>query len=49
MVTPSCRIEAEGPLLTALEEMAIALDGNWIELKARDEILYHAAAIIACN
>jgi predicted short-subunit dehydrogenase-like oxidoreductase (DUF2520 family) len=42
-------IEAEEPLLTALKEMAIALDGNWIELKASDKVLYHAAAVIACN
>jgi predicted short-subunit dehydrogenase-like oxidoreductase (DUF2520 family) len=42
-------IEAEEPLLTTLKDMAIALDGNWIELKASDKVLYHAAAVIACN
>ncbi len=42
-------IEAEEPLLTTLKDMAAALDGTWIELKASDKILYHAAAVIACN
>ncbi len=42
-------IEAEEPLLTTLEDMATALDGHWIELKADDKVVYHAAAVIACN
>jgi len=42
-------LEAEEPLLTALKDMAAALDGQWIELKAGDKVLYHAAAVIACN
>ena len=42
-------IEAEEPLLTTLKDMATALDGQWIELKASDKVLYHAAAVIACN
>jgi len=42
-------IEAEEPLLTILKEMAAALEGNYIELKASDKVLYHAAAVIACN
>ena len=42
-------IEAEEPLLATLKEMATALDGSWIELKAGDKVLYHAAAVIACN
>ena len=29
--------------------MATALEGNWVELKAGDKVLYHAAAVIACN
>jgi predicted short-subunit dehydrogenase-like oxidoreductase (DUF2520 family) len=29
--------------------MATALDGHWIELKASDKVIYHAAAVIACN
>lgn len=42
-------IEAEEPLLTTLKDMATALGGTWIELKASDKVLYHAAAVIACN
>ena len=42
-------IEAEEPLLTTLKDMATSLDGQWIELKASDKVLYHAAAVIACN
>lgn len=42
-------IEAEEPLLTVLKDMATALDGHWIELKAGDKVVYHAAAVIACN
>ena len=42
-------IEAEEPLLTSLKEMATALDGHCIELKAGDKVVYHAAAVIACN
>ncbi|MBI3930837.1 MAG: DUF2520 domain-containing protein [Chloroflexi bacterium] len=42
-------IEAEEPLLGTLKEMARALEGHWIGLKASDKVLYHAAAVIACN
>jgi len=42
-------LEAEEPLLGTLREMARALDGHTIELKAGDKVLYHAAAVIACN
>ena len=42
-------VEAEEPLLSTLKDMATALDGHWIELKASDKVLYHAAAVIACN
>jgi len=42
-------IEAEEPLLNTLKDMAAALDGDWIELKAGDKVAYHAAAVIACN
>ncbi|MFC1847397.1 Rossmann-like and DUF2520 domain-containing protein [Chloroflexota bacterium] len=42
-------VEAEEPLLNTLKDMATALDGQWIELKASDKVLYHAAAVIACN
>jgi len=42
-------IEAEEPLLSTLKDMATTLYGHWIELKASDKVLYHAAAVIACN
>ncbi len=42
-------LEAEPPLLDALKDMATALEGCWIELKASDKVIYHAAAVIACN
>jgi predicted short-subunit dehydrogenase-like oxidoreductase (DUF2520 family) len=42
-------IEAEGPLLSILKEMATALEGDWVILKAGDKVLYHAAAVFACN
>jgi len=42
-------LEAEEPLLNTLKDMAIAIDGHWIELKASDKVVYHAAAVIACN
>jgi len=42
-------LEAGEPLLKTLKDMATALDGHWVELKASDKVLYHAAAVIACN
>jgi predicted short-subunit dehydrogenase-like oxidoreductase (DUF2520 family) len=42
-------LEAEAPLINTLKDMATALDGHWVELKASDKVLYHAAAVIACN
>ena len=42
-------LEAEEPLLNTLKDMATALGGNWVELKASDKVAYHAAAVIACN
>jgi len=42
-------LEAEEPLLNTLKDMATALDGHWIELKAKDKVIYHVAAVIACN
>ena len=42
-------LEAEEPLLTKLKEMATALEGYWIELEAKDKVVYHAAAVIVCN
>jgi predicted short-subunit dehydrogenase-like oxidoreductase (DUF2520 family) len=42
-------LEADEPLLKTLKEMVAALGGHWVELKAGDKVLYHAAAVIACN
>jgi predicted short-subunit dehydrogenase-like oxidoreductase (DUF2520 family) len=42
-------VEAGEPLLTILKDMAGALGGHWIELKADDKVAYHAAAVFACN
>jgi len=42
-------LEAEEPLLSKLKKMAIALGGRWIELKPGDKVIYHAAAVFACN
>ena len=42
-------VEAEEPLLTTLKEMTTTLKGDCIVLRAEDKVLYHAAAVIACN
>lgn len=42
-------IEAEEPLLSTLQELATALGGHGIDLKAGDKVIYHAAAVMACN
>jgi predicted short-subunit dehydrogenase-like oxidoreductase (DUF2520 family) len=42
-------IEAEEPLASILKEMATALEGEWVTLQAGDKVLYHAAAVFACN
>ena len=42
-------VEAETPLLDTLKDMATTLGGHWMELKASDKVLYHTAAVIACN
>jgi len=42
-------VEAEEPLLTELKDMATALEGRAVILKGGDKVLYHAAAVIACN
>jgi len=42
-------LEGEGPILDTLKAMATALGGRWVVLKAGDKVLYHAAAVIACN
>ncbi|MCJ7764283.1 MAG: DUF2520 domain-containing protein [Dehalococcoidales bacterium] len=42
-------IEAEEPLLGMLKDMATALEGHCVEIKAGDRVVYHAAAVFACN
>ncbi|MAH39542.1 MAG: F420-dependent NADP oxidoreductase [Dehalococcoidales bacterium] len=42
-------LEAEEPLLGTLKALATALGGHWIELEAKDRVLYHAAAVFTCN
>jgi predicted short-subunit dehydrogenase-like oxidoreductase (DUF2520 family) len=42
-------LEAGEPLLKTFKEMVTAIGGHWVELKAGDKVLYHAAAVIACN
>ncbi|MCK5654163.1 MAG: DUF2520 domain-containing protein [Dehalococcoidia bacterium] len=42
-------IEADEPLLTTLQQMATAFEGAHIRLAAGDKVLYHAAAVVACN
>jgi predicted short-subunit dehydrogenase-like oxidoreductase (DUF2520 family) len=42
-------LEAEEPLLSTLKELTLLLNGNWVELKPGDKVLYHAAAVFACN
>ena len=42
-------IESREPLVTTLKDMATALGGNWIKLKSKDKVAYHAAAVISCN
>ena len=42
-------LEAEEPLLSTLKELTSLLDGNWVELGPGDKVLYHTAAVFACN
>jgi len=42
-------IEAEEPLFATLKDMATTLQGTWVKLNADDKVLYHAAAVMACN
>jgi len=45
----SFALEAEEPLLGTLKDMVNALQGWWLELRPGDKVLYHAAAVMACN
>ena len=42
-------IEAVEPLLAILKKMVEDLGGHCIEIKAKDKVLYHTAAVFACN
>jgi predicted short-subunit dehydrogenase-like oxidoreductase (DUF2520 family) len=42
-------LEAEEPLLSTLKELTSLLSGSWVELKPGNKVLYHAAAVFACN
>jgi predicted short-subunit dehydrogenase-like oxidoreductase (DUF2520 family) len=42
-------LEAEEPLLSTLKKLTSLLNGSWVELKPGDKVLYHAAAVFACN
>ena len=42
-------LEAKEPLLSTLKKLTSLLNGNWVELKPGDKVLYHAAAVFACN
>ncbi|MFC1978703.1 Rossmann-like and DUF2520 domain-containing protein [Chloroflexota bacterium] len=42
-------IEGNGPIVDLLKEIAKALDGKAVELGAGNKVLYHAAAVMACN
>jgi len=42
-------LEAEEPLLTTLKDMVTTLGGHYLVLPAGDKVIYHAAAVIACN
>lgn len=42
-------VEAEEPLLHILKRMAEDLEGSWVVLGPEDKVLYHTAAVMACN
>ena|GEM_PF-42351 len=42
-------VEAEEPLLSTLQELTQLLSGNWVKLGSGDKVLYHVAAVFACN
>jgi len=42
-------LEAEEPLLSTLKELTLLLKSDWVELKPGDKVLYHVAAVFACN
>jgi predicted short-subunit dehydrogenase-like oxidoreductase (DUF2520 family) len=42
-------LEAEESLLSMLKELASLLNGDWVELRPRDKVLYHTAAVFVSN
>lgn len=42
-------LEANDPLLSVLKGMTTSLGGNWVVLRGGDRVLYHTAAVFACN
>jgi predicted short-subunit dehydrogenase-like oxidoreductase (DUF2520 family) len=42
-------LEADGELLETLKQMSLDLEGSWVKLGAGDKVLYHTAAVFACN
>ena len=42
-------LEAEEPLLSVLKDLASLLNGNWVQLRPGDKVLYHLAAVLSCN
>jgi predicted short-subunit dehydrogenase-like oxidoreductase (DUF2520 family) len=42
-------LEARESLLSTLKELTSLVNGNWVELKPGDKVIYHAAAVFACN
>jgi len=42
-------IEAEEPMLSTLKDIATSLGGNCVAIKSGDKVVYHAAAVFACN
>lgn len=42
-------LEAEEPLLSHLKDLVSLLNGSPVELKPGHKVLYHAAAVLACN
>ena len=42
-------LEAEEPLVSTLKQLTVLLNGSSVTLEPGDKVLYHAAAVIACN
>lgn len=42
-------LESDEPLLSTLKDLTQLLAGHWVELRPGDKVLYHAAAVFACN